>query len=337
MEMILFKKVFIEKNIENAETTKNIVSRLPQKSRDNIVYIDSYQDIFGKVKKPYLQKRDNLNLFIAEKKGLLVKEAPEAYGLNGEKHFYFINSYNCIYECEYCYLQGFFNSPDIVVFTNWDEIKKEIQSVAKKYPGSWFHAGEFSDSLALSHLTGELGHYFKLFKNLPEAKLELRTKSINIREALEIEPLNNVIFSFSVSTEDACKNIDLKTPPLKHRLKAIKELQDKGHQVGLHLDPIIWSPSWSEEHNFLVEKLSSEILLNKVSYISIGVVRFTEPVYHQFQKNYPHSKIHQGELTKSFDQKIRYPRALRNKMLSFLRETLVCKGVKNELIYDCME
>ena len=337
METILFNKIFIESDLIDDSITKQILERLPKDSEKKVHLIDRYDEIFGKVKKPYLEKRKNLNLFIAKKKGSLVKEAPAAYGLGREKHFYFINSYNCIYECEYCYLQGFFSSPDIVTFINWNEIKEEIIKVANENHNCWFHAGEFSDSLALSHITGELSRFHQLFKDLPHAKLELRTKSINIKEALTLTPLDNVIFSFSISTEKSCKEIDLKTPPLKHRLKAIKSLQERGHTVGLHLDPIIWTPDWSEEHQKLIHQISKEIDLTQISYLSLGVVRFTESVYHQFQKNYPKSTIHQGEFKRSFDNKVRYPRALRQKMMLFLRNELTKKGVQKNIIYDCME
>ena len=333
----MFKKIFVENELKSHPKTIDILSKLAAGKSEKINYIDKYDEVFGKVKKPYLQKRDNLNLFIAKKRGTLVKEAPDAYGLGEEKHFYFINSYNCIYECEYCYLQGFFNSPDIVIFINWDDIKKDIADIANKHKGSWFHAGEFSDSLALSNLTGELSNYYQLFKNIPEAKLELRTKSINIREALKFEPLNNIYFSFSISTEKSCREVDLKTPPMKHRLKAIQSLQAKGHNVGLHFDPIIWTPNWAQEHEELVEYLDRTIELSKISYVSIGVVRFTDNVYYQFKKNYPDSTIHQGELKRSFDNKIRYPKAMRNKILRFLKEILTSKGIEESIIYECME
>ena len=106
-EMKLFKKIFVEQDIENSLLTKQILSKIPKGISSKIQTIERYEDVFGKVKKPYLEKRNNLNLFIAKKRGKLVKEAPDAYGIGEEKHFYFINSYNCIYECEYCYLQGF--------------------------------------------------------------------------------------------------------------------------------------------------------------------------------------------------------------------------------------
>ena len=333
----MFNKIFIEHEIKNSPEAIRVISKLPASSKNKIIYIEKFDEIFGKVKKPYLQKRDNLNLFIAQKKGQLVKEAPDAYGLGSEKHFYFINSYNCIYECEYCYLQGFFNSPDIVLFLNWDDINQSILETAQNNENCWFHAGEFSDSLALSHLTGELNNYYELFKKIPHAKLELRTKSVNIREVSEFSPLENIIYSFSLSSREACKEIDLKTPGLKHRITAISKLQKMGHQVAIHLDPIVWTPTWGKDYEHLCQSLANEIDLKNVAYISIGVVRFTEDVYSQFQRNYPNSTIHRGELKRSFDNKIRYPKSLRKKMLTNLTEMLTHHGVDEEKIYQCME
>ena len=54
-------------------------------------------------------------------------------------------------------------------------------------------------------------------------------------------------------------------------------------------------------------------------------------------KNYPYSDIHQGEFNKSFDNKIRYPKALRQKMLSFITNELISKGADPTIIYHCME
>src|SRR6185369_6437063 len=90
-------------------------------------------------------------------------------------------------------------------YLNHEEIGEEIKRVAREYhelhPGVkvWFHAGEYSDSLALSHLSGELDHYFKLFKDMPDCELELRTKSVNIKELVKLSPLENVVTSFSLS------------------------------------------------------------------------------------------------------------------------------------------
>ena len=216
------KKIFVEEEFTNHFVTTNVKKRFPTAS---VEVINSYQDYFQKVKKPYLQKRDNLNIFIARKSGDLVKEAPPAYGQGDEKHFYFVHAYNCIYECQYCYLQGYFNSPDLVLFVNYEEIIGEMEKIANQYPDAWFHAGEFSDSLALSDLTGELPYLHKFAEKFPNIKIELRTKSVNLREGLKLSPLKNIIYSFSLSPEKTIKEVDLGTPPLKHKIKAISVLQ----------------------------------------------------------------------------------------------------------------
>jgi spore photoproduct lyase len=336
----MFEKIFVEEHL--SEHPKVLELRERFKSSE-VKFIKKVEDVFGRVKKPYLQKRVNLNLFIGEKKGQLVKPAPPAYGLSGEPHYYFVHAYNCIYECNYCYLQGYFQSPDIVLFLNHDEIGSEIKKLAnnhaEKFPGEkiWFHAGEYSDSLALTHLTGELPFYFDLFKSMPNAYLELRTKSVNIKELIKLPPHENIIISFSLAPEHRVKMNDLKTPSLKARLEAIAELFDKGFKIGIHFDPIIYDDKVVESYSKLISQLSLSMPLEKIEYISIGVVRFTKNVYHQVLKNYPDSDFLADEFVKSFDNKIRYNRPTRLWLLGKVKALLIEAGVLEEKIYECME
>ncbi len=337
---MMFEKIFIEEHLAQHERVQSIIARFPN---SEIKYIKKVEDVFGRVKKPYLQKRTNLNLFLGEKKGQLVKVAPPAYGLSGEPHYYFVHAYNCIYECNYCYLQGYFQSPDIVLFLNHEEIGAEIKRLADEFgrtnPGKsiWFHAGEYSDSLALSHLTGELPYYFNLFRNLSNAKLELRTKSVNIKEILKEVPASNIVTSFSLAPEHRTRINDLKTPPLKARLAAIRDLHDRGFPVGIHFDPIIYDDILAESYVQLINELSLAIPTDHWEYTSIGVVRFTKNVYHQVQKNYPDSDFLVDDFTKSFDGKIRYNRPTRMWVLGKIKALLIEAGVGPEKIYECME
>lgn len=337
---MMFEKIFIEEHLENHPKVLEIKARF---QNSEFKLIKKVEDVFGRVKKPYLQKRTNLNLFIGEKKGQLVKPAPPAYGLSGEPHYYFVHAYNCIYECNYCYLQGYFQSPDIVIFLNHqeigDEIKRLAEEHARNHPGEkiWFHAGEYSDSLALTHLTGELPHYFELFKNLPNAYLELRTKSVNIKELVKLEPSENIVVSFSLAPEHRTKMNDLKTPGLKARLEAIRELNELGHPIGIHFDPIIYDEKLEQSYTELIHSLSVVLPPEKIRYISIGVVRFTKNVYHQVMKNYPESDFLVDDFVKSFDNKIRYNRPTRMWILGKVKSLLVEAGVPVEKIYECME
>lgn len=336
----MFEKIFLEEHLVDHPRAKAIIARFPQAE---IKLLHKVEDVFGRVKKPYLQKRTNLNLFLGEKKGQLVKPAPPAYGLSGDPHYYFVHAYNCIYECNYCYLQGYFQSPDIVLFLNHEEIGAEIERMANEFaltnPNQliWFHAGEYSDSLALSHLTGELPFYFDLFRRLPNARLELRTKSVNIKEILKEKPSPNVITSFSLAPDHRARINDLKTPSLKARLQAISELHEHGHPIGLHFDPIIYDQKIEMSYSQLIQDLTLVLPPDQIEYISIGVVRFTKNVYHQVMKNYPDTDFLADDFIKSFDNKIRYNRPTRMWILGKVKSLLVEAGIPLEKIYECME
>ncbi len=331
----MWNEVYVETHLQDHPRVDSILKKLGKSP----LLIERYDEIWGKSKKPYLQKRDKLNLFLAEKKGQLLKLAPDAYGTAGDPHYYFIHAYNCIYECQYCYLQGHFNTPDIVLFVNHEDILKEMRNTLEKHPGQkvWFHAGEFSDSLALTHLTGELELYHEFCRNHPEAIIELRTKSVNTKEMEKLLPLSNFIISFSLSPKDIAKRIDLKTPGIDSRLKAMSTLKEKGHPLAAHFDPIVYEDQFKERYQELLETMNELELTKALEYLSLGVVRFTKDVYREAERNYPDSVIHTGPMVKSFDGKVRYHRPLRMWMMNSIKELSIQNNVKPERIYLCME
>lgn len=332
--MAIFNKIFVERGSLDSDVFIRVKEKHP---KTPIKLIDDISEIWGRVKKPYLQKRTDLNLFIGEKKGQLIKETPDAYGMGNEKHFYFIHAYNCIYECQYCYLQGYFNTPDIVLFTNHDQIIDEMEKTISLFPNAWFHAGEYSDSLSLTHLTNELPAYFNFFKKHPQAKLELRTKSSNISELLKLNPSKNIFISFTISSHSAGKVFDTRCPSVKSRLNAIEKLVKHGYMIGIHLDPLTFEDSFEEKYRELILSLS-KILPNKsLGYISLGTVRFTKDVYKEVKTNYPDSKMIAQNFTKTFDGKMRYSKPLRSWMMNKVESLLLNKGYTSTKIYRCME
>lgn len=330
----MFSKIFIEESVKDLEYTKRILKFFPKIETKQIQKIE---DIWGRVKKPYLQKRKTLNLFIGKKEGALVKEAPNAYGIGKEKHFYFIHAYNCIYECQYCYLQGYFNTPDIVLFVNHNDIINDMQKIVDIHPDSWFHAGEYSDSLALSHLTNEWDEYWEFFKKNPLAKLELRTKAVNLKSIIDLEPLKNVYISFTLAGHKEGKIYDLRCPSIKARIKAIEKLVKKGFKIGIHFDPIVHSEDIIESYENLVNELASVLPDDQLGYLSIGVVRFTKDVYKEVEKNYPGSPILTQNFIKSFDNKVRYSHPMRMWILNKVKDICIKNNYSEQKIYLCME
>ncbi|MCS6837402.1 MAG: hypothetical protein NZ480_01025 [Bdellovibrionaceae bacterium] len=338
--MTRFHTVFIEEDLKNHPVVHQCVSRLSYRS---LVYIDSYQRHFYRIQKPYLKKREKLNLFLARKKGDLVKVAPDSYGRSGDFHYYYVHFYNCIYECQYCYLQGYFKSPDLVAFVNYEDIIQQMQLIVQKHVSSstsgrvWFHGGEFSDSLALSSLISEIPYLYPFFKSEPQALWELRTKSVHVNHLKKFTPLPNWFISFSLSPPSLASSLELRVPSPHLRIKAMKQLMEYGYQLGLHLDPVTYVNDFENHYCQLFTELASERLLPNIQYISLGVVRFSKEVGEQVQRNYPDSLIFQHPMVLARSGKLRYPKLLREEILLRLYRLLLDFGVDPQRIYFCME
>lgn len=333
----MFDKIFVEERVLSNRYAQNILRQLGNDKE--AIPIERITDVFERVRKPYLHKRTHLNVFIGKKEGLLVKEAAFNYGFGNFKHYYFIHSYNCIYECQYCYLQGYFHSPDLVFFVNHDEILVEIERIVRENDGRevWFHGGEFSDNLCLSHYSLEWEDYFELFRLHPQAKLELRTKSANVRVIENLHPIPNAYISFSLSPRLAIERFDLKTPSLDGRLKAMKRLAEKKFSLGVHFDPIIDAPNLLEQYQSLIGRLFEEISMDSIHYVSLGIVRFSKDSYRHMSRNYPESLILKERFLSGETGKTSYCEFKRNWILREIEALLIQFGYGKEKIYKCME
>ncbi len=334
----MFANVFVERRVQAHARTQYILNKIHDA---RIHSIDAIGDWFGNVHKPYLHKRDKLNLFIGKKDGALIKPAPPAYGEGHGAHYYFVHQYNCLYECQYCYLQGYFSSPDIVFFVNHEEICDAIRQlcVGEHAQSSqvWFHGGEFSDCLALTGLTGEWPTYFDTIRQLPNAYLELRTKSVNIRPLLALAPCPRIVTTFSLSSAEQAARYDRGAPPVAARIKAAGRLAQAGHPIGIHLDPIIAATNFEEAYGSMLQLLTSVVAPSHIAYVSLGVVRFTADVLHALRRHYPDSPLTYQEFDSSCDGKIRYPRPMRRHILRTVERLCVAAGIDPDRIYWCME
>jgi len=333
----MFKRIFVEADLRDSERVQKILSRFHTVP---VYTIDKIEDVFERVRKPYLLKRSDLSLFLGEKKGKKIRESPAFYGLSEGPHYLLMHAYNCVHECAYCYLQGYFNSPDIVLFLNFEAFASEIETATQTTPPvqkTWFHAGEYSDSLALSHLSGALPFFFELFGNLPRARLELRTKSINIRPLLELDPKPNIVTSLTLAPQPWVDRYEFKTPALKSRIHTLDMLSRHGHPIAVHFDPIIYHEGVEQAYRTLLEQLLDSVSEKQLEYLSLGVVRFTKQVFNQIKNNYPFSKLLAAEFIKGNDGKVSYDRPMRLWLLKTIKSLCLDAGISEEKIYLCMQ
>ena len=62
----MFQRIFVEEDLIHHPRAQRVLSHFAHLSPQ---LISKVEEVFGKVKKPYLQKRTSLNLFLGRKKG----------------------------------------------------------------------------------------------------------------------------------------------------------------------------------------------------------------------------------------------------------------------------
>ena len=76
--------------------------------------------------KIFASKKNIQALYWPKKSGLCFKK-PSDFGIGNSNNFYFSHMYNCLYDCEYCFLQGMYSSADYVLFVNYEDFEDEIK------------------------------------------------------------------------------------------------------------------------------------------------------------------------------------------------------------------
>ncbi len=330
------EKIFIEKKVVNSSVTQQILNKLPDVT---VEYIDDYRNIRieGNTTDDVFKKSKEC-LVIARKKGGLVKEFRCRDGIIGNTEYFISHGNNCNLDCEYCFLQSYFDNAVPTVFINHDEILTAIKDVllAAGDKKTVFHAGELCDALAFDDLTGLSRKLIPLFSEYPNARLELRTKTTTIENLLTIPGTNNIVISWTFSPQLIVDAYEHKTPSLEKRVRAAEEVQRAGYNVGICLDPIILCEGWFNNYKSMLEMLFDRLDIAKIKFVSLGGFRYLPSLTRVIRDRNPKTNLLLGEFVPCVDGKYRYFRPIRAEVYREIGKAIreITRDVKMSL---CME
>ncbi|MDP2091051.1 MAG: hypothetical protein Q8K30_05645 [Candidatus Gracilibacteria bacterium] len=219
--------IYIEKQAKEYPQTKKILEKF---KNSQVIYINNYKNLFDK---NYNNIDSKKALIIAKLNTNSVSDAPIGYG-HTKQAFFFKTSLNCIFDCSYCYLKGAFKNENMVIFVNYDDIKKDIEeklknisphpsplpkgegidqlTVASSLPlgeieggqnDIWFYSSDYSDILGMDMFSGfceEFIEFFEKFGPHPNPLLskaggqEVRVKMEIRTKSSNIKPLLDLGF-----------------------------------------------------------------------------------------------------------------------------------------------
>ena len=326
--------VYIERAVVGHPRVSEILERVRPK---HIVHCEHYGEIFNRKRQDFREQKKAPALILAQKSGKRVLEAPEGYGIGGRNNYYFSHMLNCVFDCRYCFLQGMYPSAHYVLFLNYEEFMDDIESTVEKHSADekvYFYSGYDCDSLALERYSEFVAHYLPYFRKWPNAVVELRTKSVNIKPLMEIDPIPNVIVAWSLTPQDIAEAVEAKTPKVSRRLEAARELQQRGWQIGLRFDPLIVTPDWKKQYGDLLDDCAKALNNDGLHSVSYGPMRFPNDMFKKILKLYPDERLFAAPLVQ-LGRLTSYPKELEEEMSDFVGSTLL-KRFGKEKLFQCI-
>ncbi len=323
-----FSHIYIEEEARSYPAAQRLLERL---KNSRVIPVTHYKDIFNRPRQSFLLQKQSPSLILAVKHGELIYPGARVCQSFGHRNFYYTsNIMNCIYDCEYCYLQGMYPSGNIVIFVNTGDIFDGTDRLLSKHP-LYLCISYDTDLLALEGLTGFVKEWADFAAKRPGLTVEVRTKSAG-RTVLDGIPVSdNMIFAWTLSPDSVTESFEHRTPSLDARLAAVRHAADAGRTIRLCFDPMIYVPDYAAVYSEFYAKVFSVIAPSELLDISLGLFRISADYLKAMRScraglitSYPYTNT---------DGICGYDKKRAEEMLSFARRELA-KYIEPGLIFE---
>ena len=288
-----FSHIYVESQSIDSDIAEQSFKRFP---KAKIIEIEDYKKIFNKNGQDFQIQKLSTKLILAKKQPPFIYPATDIIQDSGFSNFYYCTPIlNCIYNCEYCFLQGMYSSANIVVFTNTEEVKDAVkkQILERKYPDEplLLSLSYNTDILALENILPLTKQWIDFANNTDDLFMEIRTKSGLTSSFNKLKPSEKILFAWTLSPNNIIQKYEHKTPLLERRIKSIQKIVDSGWPVRLSFDPILIYPNWKEDYKQMFERIKETISGDKIFDITIGVFRMSDDFFNRIKKTKPDSDL----------------------------------------------
>ena len=294
-----FSHLYVEEKAWSYPLTKQILARF---SASAVIPIQCYRDVFSSHRQMFSCQKQSPKLLLAVKEetaeALVYPGSPVCQSF-GNQHFYYTSSVmNCLYDCEYCYLQGMYPSANLVVFVNQEAKISKVEALLKKRPVNFF-LYNYKDFVGREGLFGYVRRWIDFTREHPALTVECRTKSAYVPKNLEPDLAKRFILAWTLSPSSVLTAYEHRTPSLSARLQAILQALEAGCRIRLCFDPMLRVPNWQSHYAELVEAVFSALtarmpdcLTNgQLADVSLGTFRISKEYLVRIRRNRPDSPL----------------------------------------------
>ena len=317
-----FSHIYMEEAVQDHEVTRSILKCFPESRR---ISIQHYKDVFSRPGQCFAAQKRSQQLILAMGRPPFLYRGSDVCPSFGNPAFYYASGVmNCIYDCEYCYLQGLYPCANLVIFVNIEEIFREIQGMLTRMPASEGKRASLylcnsydTDLLALRGFIPLADRWLDFAARTPELLMEMRTKSAATSWIRERDPVKNVIAAWTISPEPTAFAFEKGAPLPSARLNAARLAMRSGWRVRICIDPILYIKNWEEIYSRFIRVLFEELDPSGIENISIGPFRMGRDFLKRARKVRSDSGILHYPFVLS-DGVYSYPREVSEEMASFM-------------------
>ncbi len=285
----MFSHIYIEEEIQNHAITEDILLKFP---KSIIVPIKNYKNVFNPSNQNFQAQKLKKKLILAKKKdNFIYSGSPLTDTFHKGKFYYNTLIMNCLYNCDYCYLQGMYNSSHIVIFVNLEDFFIETKKILQIEKKMTLCISYDTDLLALERYIPYTSKWINFADNNPDLNLEIRTKSNSYNKISHLKPIENVILAWTLSPDEIVKEIEKDTPTLNRRLKSLCDATNDGWKTRICLDPILYVRNWKNIYKNLILKIVENPEIINITDITFGVFRINSEYLKKIKKMRVDSKI----------------------------------------------
>lgn len=273
-------------------------------------------------------------LMLRRRRGRFVRPCPGTRRYLCCGYFVLNLALGCPYECVYCIIPHYYGTSGVTLFVNVEDALRELREfVLNRDDVTRIGTGEWSDSLALDPCIPLSRRLVENFRELPNAVLELKTKSTHVDPLLGLAHGGHTVVAWSLNAPSVIARAEPGTPSLVERLLAARRCQQHGYPIALHWDPIILTEQWEEEYSEAVRTVFEILDPRSILWISLGALRYPPSLSDALRE----SGLGLGEFFPGLDGKLRYLRPLRVVLFRSMADWIRGKAGFDPLIYLCME
>jgi spore photoproduct lyase len=286
--LIDFSHIYVEEDSYEYPTTSTILNKYPNATK---IEIKNYKHIFNRANQNFQAQKDSVKLVLAVRRdSFYYKGVSVSYHSKVENFYYNTLILNCVYNCEYCYLQGMFHSGNVVVFVNRDDYFRETATLLADTP-VYLSLSYETDILAFEDLIPNTSHWIDFARTQPNLTMEIQTKSNNYKSIQNLKASKNVILAWTISPEEIIKKYEKETPTLNQRLTDIQSAINDGWKVRICFDPILPIKGWKEVYSNLIKDVFSTIQIDKIFDLCLDTLRLNTDFLKKMKKRLPLSDI----------------------------------------------